>query len=127
MSYGYGYDNNIPTLINKSLLEDEQLKKVDKLKKEYNNKPDRYLYREIVKLRDNMDLELRKQHYNNLVQLEKMEGFVDDNIRRKINRLKGLLEVNEKSSNSKAESDGNYFSESSLLLWHLSTTFLFRK
>jgi hypothetical protein len=124
------FNNNRVYMINRMILNDEEMKEFEKYMEEYGQVPDRYLLREISRVQRELPNELKMQHINNLEQLSKMQGFVDDEIRNKINSVKRIIIIDNSSSTDNTENiseDIGYFEGSSLLLWFLLLTFLFRR
>lgn len=124
------FNNNRVHMINRMILNDEEMKKFEKYMEEYGQTPDRYLLREISRVQRELPNELKMQHINNLEQLSKMQGFVDDEVINKINSVKRIIVIDNNSNTNNIENineDMGYFEGSSLLLWFLLLTFLFRR
>lgn len=119
------FNNNLVDALNKSFLDNETYNKYSEFVEEKKDKSDRYFYNEIEKVQSDVSNELKARHLNNLEYLSKMEGFINEDIRRRIEYIKSLIKIEESESLQDIESQ--FFGGSSLLLWFLLVTVLFRK
>lgn len=119
------FNTNLVDALNKSFLDNESYNKYSEFVEDKKDKSDRYFYNEIEKVQSEVSNELKARHLNNLEYLSKMEGFINDDIKRKIEYIKSLIKVEESESLQDIESQ--FFGGSSLLLWFLLVTVLFRK
>lgn len=87
------YKNEIPYLINKAVLSQDQLSQVEKYAQEYYDKPDDYIYNEIRRLKSQVSPTVVNQYINNLDHLSQMQGFLTDNTKVRINKCKSILEA----------------------------------
>ncbi|QEK12785.1 hypothetical protein FQB35_10845 [Crassaminicella thermophila] len=110
-----------PRMLNGFILTDEQIKQFDGFMKKYRNKPDRYIFREIAKVKNEVSEEVLQQHIKNLDLLEQMEGFVQDQNKERIKTVRKILTTNTASFNQKQQSAPatQFVSGASLLLWFL--------
>ena len=118
--------NDVANIINKMILSEDLTKNYEEFQKKYSDKSNDYLLQEIDKVKDEVSQEIRLQHIKNLEQLSQMEGFVTDEVRQKIAVVKEVLNVEDMSSNVNPNPSNQFFSGSSLLLWFLLVTVLFR-
>ncbi|MTI67354.1 MAG: hypothetical protein FH753_12265 [Firmicutes bacterium] len=121
MDYNFGY------MFNKLLYDDSVLEKLDKYSKDYENKSNREILSYIEKLQADVSNDIKLQHIKNLELLSKMEGFTEENAIVNIKYLKRLLKVNENVSNHTRLNRNQYVSGSSLLLWFLLVTLIYRR
>lgn len=119
------FNTNLVDALNKSFLDNETYNKYSEFVEDKKDKSDRYFYIEIEKVQSEVSNELKARHLNNLEYLSKMEGFINEDIKRKIEYIKSLIKVEESESLQDIESQ--FFGGSSLLLWFLLVTVLFRK
>ncbi|RKD30880.1 hypothetical protein [Thermohalobacter berrensis] len=127
------YNNNLAYMLNRIMMGEEEYKKFEEFMDEYGDKSDDYLYREIEKVQAEVSNDLKRQHLKNLEYVAKMEGFVTDETRRKIERVKGIIKIDEDVESRSPYYRrpyyyrGDFFRGSSLLLWFLLLTLLFRQ
>ncbi|WP_053956485.1 hypothetical protein [Inediibacterium massiliense] len=121
------YNNNIPKMMNQFVLTDEQMKEFNELMDQYGNLPDRALFREIDKAKNQVSDELLNQHVKNLELAEKMQGFVGEEHIGRIETVKRIL-TSPKPPQMKKEVTGQYFyGGTSLLLWFLTLVAIWRR
>ena len=122
--------NNFGYMFNRVVYDEDMISQFDEFTNEYTNKSDRELYAEIEKIQSEVDINVKKKHINNLEHLAQMEGFVSAETAQHIDRIKKLIKVDESSSSSKSVDERSFHaqfaSRSSLLLWFLLVTALFR-
>ncbi len=122
--------NNFGYMFNRVIYDEDIMKQFDEFSNEYTDKSDRELYTEIEKVQSEVSTEVKKKHINNLEHLAQMEGFMSDGTVRDIDRIKKIIKIDESSSrfkNVNRESiDAQFVSRSSLLLWFLLVTVLYR-
>lgn len=109
-------------MLNRSMLTAEQNQQFDNFLEQYKNKSDREIYGEIERVKNDLSDSILEKHIRNLDHLSKMEGFVTNQNRRKIETIKRILTTKNNHSVNR-ESDGieaQYVSGSSLLLWFLT-------
>ena len=111
------------------LLPNEKMEEFNKFITEYGAAPDRYLYSEISRVKNEVSSEMIQQHIKNLDSLGQMEGLVNDQHRQRIEMVKRILTTETKrskyaQSQPKAEI---FFGGSSLLLWFLILTAIWRR
>ncbi|TCO74542.1 hypothetical protein [Marinisporobacter balticus] len=115
--------NNFPSMINGFVLKDEQMAQFDAFMQEYGNQPERVIYREIGRVKNEVSEDVLNQHINNLDALSQMQGFVTDVNRKRIANVKSILTSSNASfyrRNSRQSSPSTQFvSGTSLLLWFL--------
>lgn len=121
------YNNNMNYLLNRMIIGEESVDRYDEFLNEYGQKSDEELYQEISKVQADVSNEAKKIHVRNLERLSRMEGFVDDDVRRRVEKVKGLIKIEESGSRRYSRGSAQYFYGTSLLLWFLLVTALFRK
>lgn len=120
-------DNNMSYMLSGIMFGQKGLEEFDKFLDEYGDKTDEELYEEVSRIQDQVPVELKKKHLNNLEQLAKMQGFVNDETREKINKIKELINVDTVSSWGRRRINSQFFfGGASLLLWFLLVVILFR-
>jgi hypothetical protein len=100
----------------------DQMEQYNEFKKQYGDLPERQIYREIAKLKNQVSQEVLDQHIKNLDAVSNMEGFITEDQKGKIAHIKSLLGYKnasrvKDSQNSRVETE--YVSGTSLLLWFL--------
>jgi hypothetical protein len=100
----------------------DQMEQYNEFKKQYGNMPERQIYREIGRLKNQVSQEVLDQHIKNLDAVSNMEGFITEGQKGKIAQVKSLLGYNNASrargsQDSRVETE--YVSGTSLLLWFL--------
>lgn len=113
------------------ILPNDKIAEFDKFMKEYGNKSDKYLFREMMRVKAEVSTEVLQKHLKNLDALSKMEGFVTDEHRRRIEMVKDVLTRETPAPRQKTESKGvaetQFFVGSSLLLWFLALAAIWRR
>lgn len=119
-------NNNVANIISKVILSEDLMKKYEEFQKEYSDKSNDYLLREINRVKGEVSQEIRLQHIKNLEYLAQMEGFVTDEVKQKIAVVKEVLNIEDISSNVNPNPSNQFLTGSSLLLWFLLVSLLFR-
>lgn len=126
-------ENSFGYIFNNIFYDEDTMIQFDEFAKEYESKTDAQLYEAIEKTQAEVDIEIKKKHIKNLELIGQMEGFIDETTTRSINEIKKLIKVEETSSRARGYSrynrrrvEAQFFSSSSLLLWFLLVTVLFR-
>lgn len=116
-------NNNFPRMVNRFILNDEQMDQFDVFMQKYGNQPERVIYREINRVKDEVSEDVLNQHINNLDALSQMEGFVTDVNRQRIANVKNILTSNKSSfyrrNRRSSYPSAQFVSGTSLLLWFL--------
>lgn len=123
----YNYDT--PKMLGKAILQDDLMGKYDEFLNKYKDKSDRELFEEISRVQSKLSPEVKRQHIRNLEYLSQMGGFVDEEVKKRINFAKRLIVIDdatEKTDSSMDVSTAQFFGGSSLLLFFLLLTTLFR-
>lgn len=121
------FDNNSGKMIVKAFINDEAYGKYEKFLEEYGEKSDQDLYKEIENVQSEVSNDIKKQHLNNLELLGKMNGFISDEIIKRINYTKKIIIIEEENNSLSNNVEGQFFGGASLLLWFLLVTVIFRK
>ncbi|EOD00834.1 hypothetical protein [Caldisalinibacter kiritimatiensis] len=119
--------DNFEYMFNRLLYDEAVIEELDKYSKEYQDKTDREILAEIEKVQAEVPNEVKLQHIKNLELLSKMEGFKEENPMADMEFLKQLIRVDENASESRTLSRRQYVSGSSLLLWFLLLTVLYKR
>lgn len=119
------YNNNINLVLTSSILTEKEMEKYNEFMKQYGDRSDRYLVREIRRVQRKVSVENKKMHVDNLEKLTAMDGFVNEFSKRKINYVKRLINV--EKSDAQAEVESQFFDGASLLLWFLLLVIIFRQ
>lgn len=120
------FNSNMSHLLNRMILGEESVDKYDEFLKQYGEKSDEELFDEINKLQSEVPDDIKKIHLRNLDRLSRMEGFVDSKVRERIDYIRETIKI-EESSDRRYSRNVQYFGGSSLLLWFLLVTALFRR
>lgn len=124
------YNYNIGYILNGVIFGEEGLDKFDEFLKIYGDKSDEYLYEEIKKIQAEVPTEVKRMHLKNLEHLTQMEGFITDEIKEKIQKIRKLLQIDNASTPPRRRRYNvqfYFFNGSSLLLWFLILVVLFRR
>lgn len=121
----YEYNNDFINVFNKTILDETQMKEIEGYTKEYGDKSEQYLAREIMKIKASVPSNVIDQHIKNLDHLSQMEGFITIEMKQRIDMLKRIL--NNPSGRSQSNVEGQFFGGSGLLLWFLLLTSIWRK
>ncbi|MBS4534621.1 hypothetical protein GOQ29_03225 [Clostridium sp. D2Q-14] len=121
------FNNNMGHLLNRMILGEESVDKYDEFLKEYGQKSDEELFVEIDKIQKEVPDGIKSIHLRNLDRLARMEGFVDSDTIDKIDYVKKIIKVEESSNRRYSGVNVQYFGGTSLLLWFLLLTVLFRR
>ncbi|QZY53799.1 hypothetical protein [Crassaminicella profunda] len=117
------FSNNVPRMINGFVLTNEQMKEFDVFMQKYGNQPDRVIFREIQRAKNNVSDEVLQQHITNLDHLSQMGGFVTAANKERIAAVRRVLISRNPSFNKKINNqstvESQYVSGTSLLLWFL--------
>lgn len=119
------YENDFAYVINKGILSQEQMKKIDKYAQEYQDKSEEYILNEIMKVKSQVSPSIINQHIKNLDHLSQMEGFVTEDMKYRISRVKNVLETPLKNPQTNPESQ--FFGGGALLLWFLVLAAIWRR
>ncbi|WZL71934.1 hypothetical protein QBE52_12560 [Clostridiaceae bacterium 35-E11] len=124
-------ENNFSYMLGQMFLNEEQIKEFNAFMKEYAGKSDRYIFREIARVKNEVSQEELQQHIANLDHLYNMKGFATEEVKSRIDTVKKIL-----TSKSPAFSPRNiqqsapktqFFFGSSLLLWFLALVAIWRR
>ena len=100
-----------------------EMEKFNGLMKQYGNMPSRQIYREIARVKNDISKEVIDQHIKNLDALSAMGGFVTEEQKGKMERVKTLLKSETAyqvpGSNQSSSVETEFVSGTSLLLWFL--------
>jgi len=123
------YNNDFAYNFSKALLKEEELKKIDEYTNQYVDMPDRYIFQEIMRAKAAVPQNILDQHIKNLEHFSQMEGFVTEPMKQRINQIKKILSspVGTKNTQSTDVDSQFFFGGSSLLLWFLTLTALWRR
>jgi hypothetical protein len=125
------FDNSFIDIFNEIALTQEDIEQFEKYKKEYMDKPEKYIIREIVQIKNTLSKEVLQQHIYNLNLLSQMKGFVSEEHKNKIEYIKNLLDsdifVGRRRYERTPDVEEQYFGRSSLLLWFLLLTAIWRR
>lgn len=119
------YQNDFVYIVNKAMLPKEQMKQIEKYSQEYLNKSDEYLMNEIMRVKAQVSPTIINKHINNLDHLSKMEGFITEDMKHRINRVKKILET--PSKNPQTDVESQFFRGGGLLLWFLILAIIWKK
>ncbi|MCT4593237.1 MAG: hypothetical protein N4A57_03045 [Anaeromicrobium sp.] len=115
---------------NPVLLNDEQQEEFDKFKAQYADKPNKYILREMMRVKAQVPQEMVEKHIKNLDLICEMEGFDKERIQPRVDMVKSLLRINMPSQNTiqSAEPivDSQIFFGGALLLWFLALAAIWR-
>lgn len=95
----------------------------------YADVSDMEIYSQIDKLQAELSNEVKQMHIKNLDALANVEGFSEYNIAESVSEVKSLIKLDTKSNSSPLSEEevwSQYVGGSSLLLWFLLVTALFR-
>ncbi|KPU27987.1 hypothetical protein TR13x_01170 [Caloranaerobacter sp. TR13] len=120
---------NFDYMFNRILYDDIIINKFNEFLEKYEDKSDKYIYQEIERVQKEVPDAVKRRHIKNLEAISKFEGFVTEDIKREIEKLKRLINV-ESSENKKIsdrELENQFFSPTSLLLWFLLLVMIYRR
>jgi len=114
------------------ILPNDKMNEFNEFLSEYGNKPDRYLYSEIARVKSEVSNEVLQQHITNLDAMAKMEGLVTDGHKRRIDTVKRILTTDFPTQSSARRIQSNpstefFFGGASLLLWFLALAAIWRR
>lgn len=118
MEYGY--------LLNPVVMEKEHLEKFEEYMKQYEGASERQIMSEIMRVRSEVSKEVVDTHIRNLELMGQMEGFTNAEIRQRIDMMKNMLAANAPAASS-GRVETAQFGGSSLLLWFLLLTAIWRR
>lgn len=116
-------------MFNEILYDEQVIEQFDEFSKKYKDKEDEEIYSEIDRLQKEVSEEIKKKHLKNLELLSQIEGFTTQETVREVENVKKLLKIKNSSENKKVserEIRRQYVSPSSLLLWFLLLTVIYR-
>ncbi|MFZ5969209.1 MAG: hypothetical protein ACOYVK_18795 [Bacillota bacterium] len=98
-----------------------EMGKFNELMEQYGDMPTRQIYREIARVKGEVSQEVVDQHLKNLDTLTTMEGFMTEDHKEKVERVKVLLGMpGPQSKGAQSENiETEFVSGTSLLLWFL--------
>ena len=111
---------------NKTLLNAEQIKELEGYQKKYANKSDQFILREIHRIKPTVPANIVNQHVKNLDHLYQMEGFVDQEQKKRISTVKKILSTPSRNPQSNAEAQF-FCCGGGLLLWFLVLAAIWRR
>ncbi|MFT9497485.1 hypothetical protein [Anaerosolibacter sp.] len=111
------------------MLPNDKLGEYNKFLEQYGNVPDKYILREMYRVKGEVSQEVLSQHIKNLDALSNMEGFVTDDHKQKIEMVKNILTAETRISrpSQQAEVETQFWGGSSLLLWFLTLAAIWRR
>ncbi len=120
------YDIEFIQALNKTFLNEEQIKELEGYSKKYANKSDQFLLREIQRIKPTVPQNVINQHINNLDHLYHMDGFINRAQKQRIDMIKKIL--SSPSGRGKPDAEGQFFCcGSGLLLWFLVLAAIWRR
>ncbi|MFZ5967441.1 MAG: hypothetical protein ACOYVK_09755 [Bacillota bacterium] len=123
------YDNSFAYSFNKAVLSEDQMKEIDTYMQAYANVPDQYILRDIMRVKSQVTPDILNQHIKNLDHLSQMEGFVTEDTKERIDRVKRILTRTSGRSSKIQQSNPEsqiFFGGAGLLLWFLLLTAIWR-
>jgi hypothetical protein len=111
------------------MLPNDKLEEYNKFIEQYGNVPDKYIWREMYRVKGEVSQEVLSQHIKNLDALSKMEGFVTDDHKQRMEMVKNILTTETRMSrpSQQAEVETQFWGGSSLLLWFLTLAAIWRR
>lgn len=113
------------------ILPNDKIEQFNEFVKQYGNLPDKYIFREIAKVKNEISSDMLQQHVKRLDSLSKVEGFVTDYHKQRIDMVKRILasetKVSQPKSQQQAGIETQFWTGSSLLLWFLLLTAIWRR
>ncbi|MDF2545485.1 MAG: hypothetical protein K0R93_383 [Anaerosolibacter sp.] len=111
------------------MLPNDKLEEYNKFLEQYGNVPDKYILREMYRVKGTVSQEVLSQHIKNLDALSTMEGFVTDDHKQRIEMVKNILTAETRISrpSQQAEVETQFWGGSSLLLWFLTLAAIWRR
>jgi len=119
--------NNFGYMFNRLFYDEPVLNKLEEYSKQYENKSEREIYSEIQRVQKEVPNEVKVQHLKNLELLSQMDMFSQQSHKSNVSYLRDLVEIDENDYNSSHLSRSQYVTGSSLLLWFLLVTSLYRR
>lgn len=122
-------------MFNRIFYDEETSKQLEKYADEYRDKSDDEIYQEIERVQVDVPNDVKQRHIQNLESLAKMEGLIGRDAVKTIDKLKGMIKIDEEASSTRNRYRGRYRARSieaqfvtgaSLLLWFLLVVILFR-
>ncbi len=110
---------------NKTILNESQIKELEGYEKQYANKSDQFILREIYRIKPTVSANVINQHIKNLDHLYQMEGFVNQEQKKRIMAVKKIL--SRPSQRAQSNVEGQFFVGSALLLWFLVLAAIWRR
>lgn len=124
-------ENNFSYLLGQMFLNEEQIKEFDAFMKEYADKSDRYIYREIARVKNEVSEEELQQHIANLDHIYNMKGFATEEVKSRIDIVKKILTSKAPAFNPRNIQQSaprtQFFFGTSLLLWFLALVAIWRR
>lgn len=112
------------------MIPNDKMQEFNKFAEQYANVPDKYIWRELSRVKGEVSNEILAQHLKNLDALSKMEGFVTNDHRQRIEMVKSILAAetrNPRPSQQGTVDSAQFFGGSSLLLWFLILAAIWRR
>lgn len=111
------------------MLPNDKLGEFNQFVDQYANVPDKYIWREMARVKGEVSNEVLSQHVKNLDALSKMEGFVTDAHRQKIEMVKSILNTETRLPRPAQQVgvETQFWGGSSLLLWFLTLAAIWRR
>lgn len=118
-------------MLSQMFLNEEQMKEFEAFMKEYADKSDRYIYREIARVKNEVSEEELQQHITNLDHLYNMQGFATEDVKNRIKIVKQILTSKGPTFNPRNVQQSapktQFFFGTSLLLWFLALVAIWRR
>ncbi|SHJ94367.1 hypothetical protein SAMN02745975_03284 [Geosporobacter subterraneus DSM 17957] len=119
MEYGY--------LLNPMIMEKTHYEKFQEYMKQYEGASERQIMAEIMRVRGEVSQDVLNAHLKNLELMGNMEGFGNEQIRQRIAMMKNALAAGAPAASSRTIETAQFFGGSSLLLWFLLLTAIWRR
>lgn len=108
-------------------MEKTHYEKFQEYMKQYEGASERQIMAEIMRVRGEVSQEVLNAHFKNLELMGNMEGFGNEQIRQRIAMMKNMLAANTPAASSRTVETAQFFGGSSLLLWFLLLTAIWRR
>lgn len=113
---------NYQTMLNPTLFPSEHMDKYEEFMNQYGDKPESYILEEISRVKNLVSPEILQKYINDISLFSKMNAFMTDTQRQKIDMIQNMLQENLSPSYSQSMQQSVPTSQSfgtSLLLWFL--------
>ncbi|PAB58553.1 hypothetical protein [Anaeromicrobium sediminis] len=116
---------------NPILLNAEQQEEFNKYRAKYADKSNKYILREMMRVKSQVPQEMVQKHIKNLNLMSQMEGFDPEKIQPRVDMVKRLLSINMPSQNTiqseEPIAESQFFFGGALLLWFLALAAIWRR